>query len=66
MRVIAATNHNFRAGVAEKRFREDLYYRLSMVEIQVPRLADRKEDLILLERHFVTRFANLYKKKYVA
>ena len=60
--VIAATNHNLRAAVAEKRFREDLYYRLSMVEIHVPRLAERKEDLPLLERHFIARFAAQYKK----
>jgi DNA-binding NtrC family response regulator len=63
VRVIAATNHNLRAAVAEKRFREDLYYRLSMVEIQVPRLAERKEDLPLLERHFIARFAAQYKKE---
>ncbi len=62
VRVIAATNQDLRAAVAEKRFREDLFYRLSMVEIQVPRLADRKEDLPLLERHFVARFANQYRK----
>jgi DNA-binding NtrC family response regulator len=62
VRVIAATNHNLRAAVAEKRFRDDLYYRLSMVEIQVPRLANRKEDLTLLERHFIARFATQYKK----
>ena len=61
--VIAATNHNLRAAVAEKRFREDLYYRLSMVEIESPRLADRKEDLPLLERHFVARFAAQYGKE---
>jgi DNA-binding NtrC family response regulator len=40
--VIAATNHDLRAAIAEKRFREDLYYRLSMVEIQAPSLAERK------------------------
>ena len=62
VRVIAATNQNLRAAVAEKRFREDLYYRLSMVEIDVPRLAERKEDLPLLERHFIARFAAQYKK----
>ncbi len=62
VRVIAATNHDLRQAIAEKRFREDLFYRLSMVEIQVPRLADRKEDLPLLERHFIQRFAALYKK----
>jgi len=63
VRVIAATNQNLRAAVADKRFREDLYYRLSMVEVQVPRLADRKEDLALLERHFIDRFAAQYKKE---
>ena len=62
VRVIAATNHNLRVAVAEKGFREDLYYRLSMVEIHVPRLADRKEDLPLLERHFIAKFAAQYKK----
>ena len=62
VRVIAATNQNLRAAVAEKRFREDLYYRLSMVELQVPRLVDRKEDLPLLQRHFISRFASQYKK----
>jgi DNA-binding NtrC family response regulator len=62
VRVIAATNHDLRTAVAEKRFREDLYYRLSMVEIQTPRLADRKEDLPLLERHFIAKFAAQYGK----
>jgi DNA-binding NtrC family response regulator len=62
VRVIAATNHNLRTAIAEKRFREDLYYRLSMVEIHVPRLADRKEDLPLLERYFIAKFAAQYGK----
>jgi DNA-binding NtrC family response regulator len=63
VRVIAATNRDLRTEIAEKRFREDLYYRLSMVEIQVPALEDRKEDLPLLERHFITKFASQYGKK---
>jgi len=63
VRVIAATNHDLRAAIAEKRFREDLYYRLSMVEIQTPRLEERKEDLPLLERHFIARFAAQYGKE---
>ena len=62
VRVVAATNHDLRTAVAEKRFREDLYYRLSMVEVETPRLADRKEDLPLLQRHFVARFAAQYGK----
>ena len=57
VRVVAATNHDLRAQIAEKRFREDLYYRLSMVEIKTPALADRKEDLPLLERFFIRKFA---------
>ena len=63
VRVVAATNRDLRTEIAEKRFREDLYYRLSMVEIQVPALEDRKEDLPLLERHFVTKFASQYGKE---
>jgi DNA-binding NtrC family response regulator len=63
VRVIAATNRELRASIAEKPFREDLYYRLSMVEIQVPRLSQRREDLPLLERYFVTRFAAQYGKR---
>jgi DNA-binding NtrC family response regulator len=62
VRVVAATNHDLRAQIAEKRFREDLYYRLSMVEIKTPALADRKEDLPLLERFFIQKFAEQYKK----
>jgi DNA-binding NtrC family response regulator len=63
VRVVAATNHNLRTAIAEKRFREDLFYRLSMVEIQVPALAARKEDLPLLTRHFLARFATQYGKQ---
>jgi DNA-binding NtrC family response regulator len=62
VRVIAATNHDLRAAIADKRFREDLYYRLSMVEIQVPSLEERKEDLPLLERHLIAKFASQYGK----
>ena len=62
VRVVAATNHDLRAAVAEKRFREDLFYRLSMVEIHVPPLNERREDLPLLERHFLSKFASEYGK----
>src|SRR5579883_739387 len=62
VRVIAATNRDLRALVGEKQFREDLYYRLSMVEIRTPRLAERKEDLPLLERYFLSKFAAQYGK----
>jgi DNA-binding NtrC family response regulator len=62
VRVVAATNRDLRQSIADKHFREDLFYRLSMVEIKVPRLAERKEDLPLLERHFVSKFAAQYGK----
>src|SRR5947207_10218390 len=63
VRVIDATNHDLPAAIAETRFPEDLFYRLSMVERHVPRLAQRREDLPLLERHFVARFAAQYGKE---
>ncbi|MGD0205889.1 MAG: sigma-54 dependent transcriptional regulator, partial [Dehalococcoidia bacterium] len=62
VRVIGATNRDLETLGAEKKFRDDLYYRLSMVEIKLPRLAERKEDLPLLERHFLERFAAEYHK----
>ncbi|HVP46290.1 MAG TPA: sigma-54 dependent transcriptional regulator [Bryobacteraceae bacterium] len=61
-RVIAATNHDLKALISQSRFREDLYYRLSMVEIRTPRLAERKEDLTLLEHYFIRKFAEQYQK----
>jgi DNA-binding NtrC family response regulator len=62
VRVIGATNKDLRTAIAEKQFREDLYYRLSMVEIRTPRLVERMEDLPLLARHFVAKFARQYGK----
>jgi DNA-binding NtrC family response regulator len=63
VRVIAVTNRDLRRMVAEKTFREDLYYRLSMIEIRTPPLNQRKEDLSLLERHFIRHFAAQYGKQ---
>ena len=62
VRVIAATNQDLRAAIVERRFREDLYYRLSMVEIRTPSLVERMEDLPLLERHFLEHFARQFSK----
>jgi len=62
VRVVAATNRNLPEMIAEHKFREDLYYRLAMVEVTLPKLADRKEDLPLLAKSFVERFAAEYNK----
>jgi len=62
VRVVAATNRDLRARVGEKEFRDDLYYRLSMVEVKLPLLAERKEDVPLLVRYLVERFATQYNK----
>jgi DNA-binding NtrC family response regulator len=63
VRVIGATNRQLRSMVADGQFRDDLYYRLSMVEVSLPRLVDRKEDLPLLQKYFVERFAHQYGKE---
>jgi len=62
VRVVAATNRDLPDMVAQGKFREDLYFRLCMVELKVPSLVERPEDLPLLERHFVKQFSEQYKK----
>ena len=57
VRVIAATNRNLQKMVAEKGFREDLYYRISVIPIPVPPLRERKEDIRALTDHFMKRFS---------
>ena len=61
VRVVAATNLNIPKAIEEGRFREDLYYRLNTIEIKVPALRERKEDIPLLFRKFVVDFADKYR-----
>ncbi len=60
VRIVAATNVNMMDAIAKEKFREDLYYRLSTVEIALPPLRERKEDIILLFRKFAADFAQKY------
>jgi len=62
VRVIAATNKPLEKLLQEKRFREDLYYRLAVFQIRVPALRDRPGDVPLLVRHFVRMYAELFEK----
>jgi transcriptional regulator with PAS, ATPase and Fis domain len=61
VRIVAATNLNMMDAIGKGKFREDLYYRLSTVEIQLPPLRDRKNDIHLLFRKFAADFAQKYK-----
>lgn len=60
VRIVAATNVNLTQAIAEGRFREDLYYRLNTVPIQIPPLRERGEDVVLLFRKFASDFAEKY------
>jgi DNA-binding NtrC family response regulator len=62
VRVVAATHRDLQQMVSQGKFREDLYFRLCMIELKVPSLAERREDLPMLERHFLKSFAAQYKK----
>src|SRR5690606_3842126 len=63
--VIVTTNKDLRAAVAAREFREDLFFRLSTFHLETPPLRERKEDIPLLARHFITLFAAKYFKKNV-
>jgi two-component system response regulator GlrR len=55
VRIISATHKNLQRAIKEKEFREDLYYRLNVVELELPPLADRREDIPLLAQHFLSQ-----------
>lgn len=60
VRVIAATNQRLEESVTEKKFREDLFYRLNVVRIKLPALRERKDDIPLLVHYFLRKFSNLF------
>jgi len=64
-RILSATNADLRTEVSEGRFREDLLFRLNTVEIRLPPLRDRREDIPLLANHFLGRFTHKYRKSLV-
>ena len=65
VRIVAATNVNIRQAISEGRFREDLYYRLNSIPIQMPPLRERGEDIVLLFRLFALQMAEKYKMERV-
>jgi two-component system, NtrC family, response regulator PilR len=58
VRIISATNKDLEEGVREKRFREDLFYRLNVIQIKLPPLKERREDIPLLATHFLKRYSD--------
>ncbi|MBQ7870233.1 MAG: sigma-54-dependent Fis family transcriptional regulator [Prevotella sp.] len=65
VRIVAATNVNIRKAISEGRFREDLYYRLNSIPIQMPPLRDRGDDIVLLFRLFAMQMAEKYRMEKV-
>ena len=61
VRIVAATNVNMQQAISKEKFREDLYYRLSTIEIHLPALRERNEDIYLLFRKFASDFAQKYR-----
>jgi len=62
VRVIAATNRSLSGLIAEGKFREDFYYRIKVIQVELPPLKDRKEDIPLLVNHFISRFNSIQNK----
>lgn len=62
VRVISATNVDIESRIKEGKFREDLYWRLNVIEIKIPPLRERKDDIEMLARHFINKFSSEHKK----
>lgn len=63
VRILAATNRNLKTMVEEGNFREDLYYRINVVNIKIPPLRERKDDISLLVNHFLNKYTKKYNKE---
>ncbi|HBV86136.1 MAG TPA: AAA family ATPase [Desulfosporosinus sp.] len=63
VRIIAATNRNLKEMVRKKTFREDLFYRLNVVQIEIPPLRDRREDILPLSEYFLSKYCTKYSKQ---
>jgi DNA-binding NtrC family response regulator len=63
IRLISATNVDIEGRIKEGKFREDLYWRLNVIEIKIPPLRERKEDIEMLAKHFIDKFSEEHKKK---
>ena len=58
VRIISATNKNLLNSIDQNLFREDLYYRLNVINIDIPPLREREDDIIDLQKHFLNKFSN--------
>jgi transcriptional regulator with PAS, ATPase and Fis domain len=63
VRIIAATNRNLEQMIEEKKFRQDLYYRLNVIQINIPPLRERRADIEPLVHHYIDHFNKIYKSK---
>lgn len=63
VRIIAATNKDLEEAVHDRKFREDLYYRLKVIPLHIPPLRERQEDILVLAKHFLKEFNKTFKKK---